>query len=105
MESRGTRGDRILIQGLQTGTAIVGARLMENFPVDTPTPEDSVRVLVMENIMLSPSSDVYILPLSYVDYVVERRKYGRVEILSVPSEQYKFKVANETVGYAMLCIE
>ena len=75
---------------------------MESFPVDTPTPVDSVRVLVMENIMLSPSSDVYILPLSYVDYVVERRKYGRVEILSVPSEQYKFKVANETVGYVII---
>ena len=57
-----------------------------------------MRVLVMENIMLFPSSDVYILPLSYVDYVVERRKYGRMEILSVPSEQYKFIVANETVG-------
>ncbi|KAI6647347.1 Nuclear pore membrane glycoprotein [Oopsacas minuta] len=99
LESRGSRGDRILIQGLQTGTAIVSARLVESFPVDTPTPEDAVRVLVMENIMLFPSSDVYILPLSYVDYVVERRKYGRMEILSVPSEQYKFIVANDTVGY------
>lgn len=29
--------------------------------------------------MLLPSADVYILPLSYVDYHVERRKHGKSE--------------------------
>lgn len=40
---------------------------------------DVVKLLVIENLMLLPSADVYIMPYSYVDYRVERRKHGKVE--------------------------
>ncbi len=48
--------------------------------------------------MLQPSMDVYLLPLSFVDYKVERRKHGRTEIVAMPSEQYYLELTNETVG-------
>ena len=40
---------------------------------------DSVRLIVKENLMLKPYLPTYIIPLSYVDYTLERRKQGRVE--------------------------
>ena len=48
--------------------------------------------------MLQPCSDVYILPLSFVDYLVVRRKQGRTEVVPMPSEQYTLELTNTTVG-------
>ena len=59
---------------------------------------DVVKLLVIENLMLQPSMDVYILPLSFVDYRVERRKQGRTEVVPMPSEQYTLELTNTTVG-------
>ena len=59
---------------------------------------DIVKLLVIENIMLQPSMDVYILPLSFIDYQVERRKHGRSEVITMPSEQYSLELTNTTVG-------
>ena len=57
-----------------------------------------VKLLVVENIMLQPSVDVYILPLSFVDYQVERRKRGKSEVVPMPSDQYTLELTNYTVG-------
>lgn len=59
---------------------------------------DIVKLLVIENLMLQPCSDVYILPLSFVDYRVERRKQGRTEVVPMPSDQYTLELTNTTVG-------
>ena len=40
---------------------------------------DEVKLLVIENLMLLPSADIYLMPFSYVDYRVERRKHGRTQ--------------------------
>ena len=48
--------------------------------------------------MLQPSMDVYILPLSFIDYRIERRKHGRSEVITMPSEQYSLELTNTTVG-------
>ena len=48
--------------------------------------------------MLQPSVDVYILPLSFVDYQVERRKRGKSEVVPMPSDQYTLELTNYTVG-------
>ena len=57
-----------------------------------------MKLLVIENIMLQPSVDVYILPLSFVVYRVERRKQGKTEVVPMPSEQYSLDLTNTTVG-------
>ena len=59
---------------------------------------DVVKLLVMENIMLQPASDVYIMVLSFLDYRVERKKYGKIEVVPLPSDQYRLEVTNVTVG-------
>ena len=59
---------------------------------------DIVKLLVIENIMLQPSMDVYILPLSFVDYRIERRKQAKTEVVPMPSDQYSLELTNMTVG-------
>ena len=38
-----------------------------------------MKLIVKENLMLRPYQVIYILPLQYVDYILERRKQGKVE--------------------------
>ena len=57
-----------------------------------------VRLLVLENLMLQPCVDVYILPLSFVDYRVERRRHGHVEVVPLPSDQHSLQLTNQTVA-------
>ncbi len=59
---------------------------------------DIIKLLVIENMILQPSMDVYMLPLSFVEYRVERRKHGRSEVITMPSEQYSLELTNTTVG-------
>ena len=57
-----------------------------------------VKLLVMENLMLIPSMDVYILIFSFVDYHIQRRKHGRIEMVPLPSNRYSLSLSNSTVG-------
>ena len=74
---QGLHGDSVLVQGINTGSAVVHVKLL-NRAWKGVSP-DSVRLLVKENLMLKPYLPTYILPLSYVDYTLERRKQGKVE--------------------------
>ena len=74
---QGLHGDSVLVQGINTGSAVVHVKLLNR--AWKGVPPDSVRLLVKENLMLKPYLPTYILPLSYVDYTLERRKQGKVE--------------------------
>ena len=74
---QGLHGDSVLVQGINTGSAVVHVKLL-NRAWKGVSP-DSVRLLVKENLILKPYLPTYILPLSYVDYTLERRKQGKVE--------------------------
>ena len=93
---QGLQGDTVLVAGVNTGTAKLQVRLTDR--AWKGVGPDVVKLLVIENIMLQPSVDVYILPLSFVDYRVERRKHGRSEFITMPSEQYSLELTNTTVG-------
>ena len=67
------------------GTAKVKVRLRER--VWQEVEPDIIKLLVIENMMLQPSMDMYILPRTVL-YRVERRKHGRSEVITMPSEQY-----------------
>ena len=67
----------MLVQGINTGSAVVHVKLLNR--AWRGVSPDSVRLLVKENLMLKPYLPTYILPLSYVDYTLERRKQGKVE--------------------------
>ena len=81
---------------MNTGTAKLQVRLTDR--TWKGVGPDVVKLLVIENIMLQPSVDVYILPVSFVNYRVERRKHGRSEFITMPSEQYSLELTNTTVG-------
>ncbi|XP_064384504.1 nuclear pore membrane glycoprotein 210-like [Halichondria panicea] len=49
--------------------------------------------------MLQPSMDICTIchVLSFVEYRVERRKHGRSEVITIPSQQYSLELTNTTV--------
>ena len=67
----------MLVQGINTGSGVVHVKLLNR--AWRGVSPDSVRLIVKENLMLKPYLPTYLLPLSYVDYTLERRKQGRVE--------------------------
>ncbi|KAL5267879.1 hypothetical protein ACHWQZ_G004806 [Mnemiopsis leidyi] len=96
LESQGKQGDKILVQGINTGVAWVKARLAH--PAYKGVAEVSVRVVVIENLLLNPPYDVWMLPLTQIRYKAERRQHGRKTDIKFPSEQYSLKLSNTTIG-------
>lgn len=114
--SQGLQGDTVLVAGVSTGSAQVQASLVDKVwkvsssldahpcphPSLPPSLQDVqssvVRLLVIENLMLQPCVDVYLLPLSYLDYQVERRKHGHTEVVPLPSDQHSLLLTNTTVA-------
>lgn len=74
--------------------------LLSHLPSSPPQDVEPsvVKLLVIENLMLMPSMDVYLLPLSFVDYHIQRRKHGRTEVVPLPSSQYSLHLSNLTVA-------
>ena len=56
----------VLVVGVKTGTAKVKVRLRER--AWQGVEPDIIKLLVIENMILQPSMDVYILPLSFVEF-------------------------------------
>ncbi len=67
---QGIQSDMVLVVGVNTGTPKVQVRVRER--AWQGVEPDIIKLLVIENMMLQPSMDVYILPLSFVEYRVER---------------------------------
>ncbi|CAI8026947.1 Nuclear pore membrane glycoprotein 210 [Geodia barretti] len=97
LEARGYYGDTVLVEGVSTGTAKVSVRFVDRVWKDSVAPA-TVKLLVIENIMLQPAMDVYILPYCIVHYTVERKKQGKTEVVVMPSDQYSLELTNTTVA-------
>ncbi|ESO84308.1 hypothetical protein LOTGIDRAFT_236288 [Lottia gigantea] len=89
LEERGLQGDRILVEGIRTGSAKVSARLKD--PVYKQLIPEDIRIMVIANLMLNPA-DVYVLPFSEVRYRVELLKHNKVSEITMPSNQYYLEV-------------
>lgn len=66
-----------MVQGINAGRVVVHVKLQNTAWQNVPS--DSVQLIIKENMMLKPNWPVFIIPLSYVDYTVWRRKQGWVE--------------------------
>uniref|UniRef100_A0A914WHM9 Nuclear pore membrane glycoprotein 210 n=1 Tax=Plectus sambesii TaxID=2011161 RepID=A0A914WHM9_9BILA len=95
LESNGQRGHVILLEGLATGSAKLTSRLAED--VFKNIAPHSIDLLVIANLMLVPSEDVYIPIHSKIRYGVEMIKQGRTEPISMPSKQYYFKLSDTAI--------
>ncbi|KAL4646368.1 nuclear pore membrane glycoprotein 210 isoform X1 [Arapaima gigas] len=96
MEKVGKQGDIILVSGLKTGNAKLKARIQESLYKDVEPAE--VRLLILENILLSPAYVVYLLVGTSVQYKVQKIRQGKITELSMPCDQYELQLQNSMVG-------
>ncbi|KAM4571950.1 nuclear pore membrane glycoprotein 210 isoform 2-T2 [Fundulus diaphanus] len=96
MERVGKQGDIILVSGLKTGHAKLKAKIQESLYKDVGAAE--VRLLILENILLSPAHDVYLLAGTSIRYRVLKIRQGTITELSMPCDQYQLHLQNSVVG-------
>ncbi|KAF7668093.1 hypothetical protein LDENG_00033900 [Lucifuga dentata] len=96
MERVGKQGDIILVSGLKTGHAKLKAKIQEALYKDVGAAE--VRLLILENILLSPAHDVYLLVGTSIQYKVQKIRQGKITELSMPCDQYELHLQNSVVG-------
>uniref|UniRef100_A0AAY4EK95 BIG2 domain-containing protein n=1 Tax=Denticeps clupeoides TaxID=299321 RepID=A0AAY4EK95_9TELE len=96
MERLGKQGDIILVSGMKTGHARLKARIQESLYKDVGPAE--VRLLILENILLSPAYDVYLLVGSSIQYKVQKIRQGKITELAMPCDQYELHLQNSVVA-------
>ncbi|KAB1264617.1 Nuclear pore membrane glycoprotein 210 [Camelus dromedarius] len=90
MEKAAKQGDTILVSGMKTGSSKLKARIQEAVYKNVRPAE--VRLLILENILLNPAYDVYLLVGTSICY-----KDGGIE-LSMPSDQYELQLQSSIWG-------
>lgn len=96
MERVGKQGDIILVSGQKTGHAKLKAKIQEPLYKDVGAAE--VRLLILENILLSPAHDVYLLAGTSIRYKVLKIRQGTITELSMPCDQYELHLQNSVIG-------
>ncbi|XP_071984236.1 nuclear pore membrane glycoprotein 210 [Engystomops pustulosus] len=92
MEKVAKQGDTVLVSGIKIGSSKLRSRIME--PVYENVKPAEVRLLILENILLHPASDVYLLVGSSIKYKVQKIKQGKITDLAMPSDQYILQLQN-----------
>uniref|UniRef100_A0A915BWW3 Nuclear pore membrane glycoprotein 210 n=1 Tax=Parascaris univalens TaxID=6257 RepID=A0A915BWW3_PARUN len=95
LEESRKRGYMVLVEGISTGAATLKVSFSEPFFKNVSQRE--IDLLVMANLVLVPSEDIY-LPLGgVVRYSVEIIKQSSREEVMLPSKQYRLSVSDETI--------
>ncbi|KAK0402757.1 hypothetical protein QR680_016513 [Steinernema hermaphroditum] len=95
LENAKKKGFVILVEGYSTGSATLTAKLSESYFENISG--NSIDLVVVANLILVPSSDVYIVPHSTIQYGIQLIKSGRTEPIELPSRQYYLKLSNNDV--------
>ncbi|XP_039742517.1 nuclear pore membrane glycoprotein 210 isoform X2 [Pteropus medius] len=98
MEKLAKQGDTILVSGMKTGSSKLKARIQEAVYKNVSPAE--VRLLILENILLNPVYDVYLLVGTSICYKVQKIRQGKITELSMPSDQYELRLQNNIQGPA-----
>ncbi|XP_072576304.1 nuclear pore membrane glycoprotein 210 isoform X1 [Vulpes vulpes] len=96
MEKVAKQGDTILVSGMKTGSSKLKARIQEAVYKHVRPAE--VRLLILENILLNPAYDVYLMMGTSIRYKVQKIRQGKITELSMPSEQYELQLQNSITG-------
>lgn len=97
MEKVAKQGDTVLVSGIKTGSSKLRARMLE--PVYENVNPAEVRLLILENILLYPGSDIYLLVGSSIKYKVQKIKQGKITDLAMPSDQYTLQLQNQVPAH------
>uniref|UniRef100_A0A8C3UDJ9 Nucleoporin 210 n=1 Tax=Catharus ustulatus TaxID=91951 RepID=A0A8C3UDJ9_CATUS len=92
MEKVAKQGDTILVSGMKTGSSKLKARLQESIYKDVHPAE--VRLLILENIILNPVYDIYLLVGTSIQYRVQKLRQGKITEIAMPSDQYELQLQN-----------
>uniref|UniRef100_A0A8C3NDN2 Uncharacterized protein n=1 Tax=Geospiza parvula TaxID=87175 RepID=A0A8C3NDN2_GEOPR len=92
MEKVAKQGDTILVSGMKTGSSKLKARLQESIYKDVQPAE--VRLLILENILLNPAYDIYLLVGTSIQYRVQKLRQGKITEIAMPSDQYELQLQN-----------
>ncbi|NXY44550.1 PO210 protein, partial [Ceuthmochares aereus] len=76
MEKVAKQGDTILVSGMKTGSSKLKARIQESAYEHVHPAE--VRLLILENIVLNPAYDVYLLVGTSIQYRVQKIRQGKI---------------------------
>ncbi|KFP80077.1 Nuclear pore membrane glycoprotein 210, partial [Acanthisitta chloris] len=96
MEKVAKQGDTILVSGMKTGSSKLKARIQEGIYKHVHPAE--VRLLILENILLNPAYDVYLLVGTSIRYRVQKMRQGRITEIAMPSDQYELQLQNNVLG-------
>uniref|UniRef100_A0A8C5UYM5 Nucleoporin 210 like n=1 Tax=Microcebus murinus TaxID=30608 RepID=A0A8C5UYM5_MICMU len=96
MEKEEKQGDMILVSGIRTGAAVVKVRIYE--PFYKKVAAALIRLLVLENIFLIPSHDIYLLVGTYIKYQVAKMVQGRMTEVKFPLEHYTLELQDHRVA-------
>ncbi|XP_049717905.1 nuclear pore membrane glycoprotein 210 [Elephas maximus indicus] len=96
MEKVAKQGDTILVSGMKTGSSKLKARIQEGVYKNVRPAE--VRLLILENILLNPAYDVYLMVGTSIHYKVQKIRQGRITELAMPSDQYELQLQNSILG-------
>uniref|UniRef100_A0A2K5JRM3 BIG2 domain-containing protein n=1 Tax=Colobus angolensis palliatus TaxID=336983 RepID=A0A2K5JRM3_COLAP len=96
MEKEEKQGDVILVSGIRTGAAVVKVRIHE--PFYKKVAAALIRLLVLENIFLVPSHDIYLLVGTYIKYQVAKMVQGRMTEVKFPLEHYILELQDHRVA-------
>ncbi|XP_077756887.1 nuclear pore membrane glycoprotein 210-like isoform X6 [Canis aureus] len=96
MEKEEKQGDMILVSGIRTGAAVVKVRIYE--PFYKKVAAALIRLLVLENIFLIPSHDIYLLVGAYIKYRVAKMVQGRMTEVGFPLEHYTLELQDPRAG-------
>ncbi|KAB7497686.1 Nuclear pore complex protein, partial [Armadillidium nasatum] len=96
LEAIGEQGNRVLIEGRQTGFARLSVQM--GHPSYKNLPPAEVNLMVIANLILEPQ-DVYILPRTTISYAVFHLKQGIFHPIEIEGSQYFLQVGDESVAY------
>uniref|UniRef100_A0A8C9AQQ3 Nucleoporin 210 like n=1 Tax=Prolemur simus TaxID=1328070 RepID=A0A8C9AQQ3_PROSS len=96
MEKEEKQGDMILVSGIRTGAAVVKVRIYE--PFYKKVAAALIRLLVLENIFLMPSHDIYLLVGAYIKYQVAKMVQGKMTEVKFPLEHYTLELQDHRVA-------
>ncbi|OWK51347.1 Nuclear pore membrane glycoprotein 210, partial [Lonchura striata] len=92
MEKVSKQGDIILVSGMKTGSCKLKARLQESIYKNVEPAE--IRLLILENIFLNPTYDIYLLVGTSIQYRVQKLRQRKITEIAMPSEQYELQLQN-----------
>ncbi|KAK1123357.1 nuclear pore membrane glycoprotein 210-like [Acipenser oxyrinchus oxyrinchus] len=86
----------MLVSGMKTGNSKLKAKIQESLYKNVPAAE--VRLLILENILLNPACDIYLLVGTSIQYKVQKMRQGKITELAMPCDQYELQLQNSVFG-------